>query len=136
MYVGCQGEQNVVDGETCIFLGVTRCSPSSWGDVTQFPNPIHDTWEPLAHLTGSEHIIREFNKEWEQDYLIKPAETLQTVTVSRNSDLEKYTKKVCEGQTTTDIEETMGEGGGDDDEEGESEDEDEDGEGTRLADSI
>ncbi len=25
-----------------------------WRD---FPNPIHDTWDPLAHLTGSEHDL-------------------------------------------------------------------------------
>ena len=29
-----------------------------------FPNPIHDTW-------GSENMIREFNKKWEEDYRIK-----------------------------------------------------------------
>ena len=99
MDVWCQGKKNVVGGETYIFLGVERCVPSSWSVVTQFPNPIHDTWEPLARLTGSEHMIQEFNKKWEQDYLIKTAETLQVVTVRRNSTLEKNTKKVSEGQT-------------------------------------
>jgi hypothetical protein len=33
-----------------------------WSD---FPDPVHDTWEPLAHLSGSEHMIREFNQRWE-----------------------------------------------------------------------
>ena len=32
-----------------------------------FPNPIHDTWDPLAHFTVSEHMIREFSKKWEED---------------------------------------------------------------------
>ena len=29
-----------------------------WRD---FPDPKDDTWDPLAHLSGSEHMIREFN---------------------------------------------------------------------------
>ena len=33
-----------------------------------FPDPNHDTWEPLHHLSGSEHMIREFNQQWEKDY--------------------------------------------------------------------
>ena len=41
-----------------------------------FPDPNHDTWEPLHHLSGSEHMIREFNQEWEKDYVRKTAETL------------------------------------------------------------
>jgi hypothetical protein len=51
-----------------------------WRD---FPNPIHDTWKRLNHSTGSEHMIREIDKKWEQDYLIKTAQTLQTVTDRR-----------------------------------------------------
>jgi len=34
-------------------------------------------------------MIREFNKKWEQDYLIKTAETLQAVTDRRNTTLFK-----------------------------------------------
>ena len=34
-----------------------------------FPDPNHDTWEPLHHLSGSEHMIREFNQQWEKDYV-------------------------------------------------------------------
>ena len=41
-----------------------------------FPDPNHDTWEPLYHLSGSEHMIREFNQQWEKDYVRKTAETL------------------------------------------------------------
>ena len=32
-----------------------------------FPHPKDDTWESLAHLSGSEHMIREFNDQWEKD---------------------------------------------------------------------
>ena len=35
-----------------------------WSD---FPDPKDDTWEPLDHLSGSEHMIREFNEQWEKD---------------------------------------------------------------------
>ena len=40
-----------------------------------FPDPKDDTWEPLGHLSGSEHMIREFNEQWEKDYVRKTAET-------------------------------------------------------------
>jgi hypothetical protein len=36
-----------------------------------FPDPKDDTWEPLAHLSGSEHMIRELNQEWDKDYVRK-----------------------------------------------------------------
>ena len=36
-----------------------------------FPDPKDDTWEPLGHLSGSEHMIREFNEQWEKDYVSK-----------------------------------------------------------------
>ncbi len=34
-----------------------------------FPDPKDDTWEPLGHLSGSEHMIREFNEQWEKRML-------------------------------------------------------------------
>ena len=71
--------------------------------------------------------------KWEQDYLIKTAETLQAVTDRRNAALEKNAKRVCDSQTAADIPEAMGEGGGDDDKGSKSEDENEGAEGTRLA---
>ena len=64
-------------------------------------------------------MIREFNKKCEQEYLIKTAETFQSVTDRRNDALEKNTKRVCDSQMTADIDEAIGEGGGDDDEVGE-----------------
>ena len=48
-----------------------------------FPDPKDDTWEPLHHLSGSEHMIREFNEQWETDYVRKTAETLQVQTARR-----------------------------------------------------
>jgi hypothetical protein len=37
-----------------------------WGG---FPDPKYDTWEHLGHLSGSEHMIREFNDQWEKRML-------------------------------------------------------------------
>ena len=71
-----------------------------------FPDPRDDTWEPLDHLSGSEHMIREFNEQWEKDYVRKTAETLQVQADRRKSAAEKNTQR-------DDIDETMGEGGGD-----------------------
>jgi hypothetical protein len=34
-----------------------------------FPDPKDDTWKPLGHLSGSEHMIREFNEQWEKRML-------------------------------------------------------------------
>jgi hypothetical protein len=56
-------------------------------------------------MTGSAHVIREFNKKWEPDYLIKTTETLQAVTDRRNAALEKNAKGVCDCQTAADVEE-------------------------------
>ena len=88
-----------------------------------FPDPNHDTWEPLHHLSGSEHMMREFNQQWEKDYVRKTAETLEAQVVRRKSVAEKNTQR-------DDIDESMGEGGGDEEEDGESEDDNEDGHGT------
>ena len=55
-----------------------------------FPDPKDDTWEPLGHLSGSEHMIREFNEQWEKDYVRKTVETLEDQTVRRNFCDNKY----------------------------------------------
>ncbi len=34
-----------------------------------FLDPKHDTWEPLGHLSGREHMIRELNEQWEKRML-------------------------------------------------------------------
>ena len=84
--------------------------------------------------TYDQDIQQEVGTRLLNNYISK--DTLQTVTDRRNSALEKNVKRVCDSQTTADIEEAMGEGRGDDDEEGESEDENEDVQGTRLADNT
>ena len=67
-------------------------------------------------------MIREFNEQWEKDYVRKTAETLQAQAVRRKSAAEKNAHR-------DDIDEAMGEGGGDEEEDGESEDDNEDGHG-------
>ena len=39
-------------------------------------------------------MVWEFNKNWEQDYLIKTGKTLQTATDRRNYSLKKITKSL------------------------------------------
>ena len=90
-----------------------------------FPDPKDDTWEPLDHLSGSEHMIREFNQQWDKDYVWKTAETLQAQADRRKSPTEKNAHR-------DDIDEAMGEGGGDEEEDGESEDDNEDGHGSGV----
>ena len=65
-------------------------------------------------------MIREFNEQWEKDYVRKTAETLQAHTVRRKSAADKNAQR-------DDIDEAMGEGGGDEEEDGQSEDDNEDG---------
>jgi hypothetical protein len=79
-----------------------------------FPDPKDDTWEPLDHLSGSEHMIREFNEQWEKDYVRKTVETLEDQTVRRKSAVDKNAQR-------DNIDEAMGEGGTDEEEDGESE---------------
>ena len=35
-----------------------------------FPLDKDDTWEPITNLPGSEHMIAEFQKNWEEEYSI------------------------------------------------------------------
>ncbi len=67
-------------------------------------------------------MIREFNEQWEKDYVRKTAETLEAQAVRRQSAAEKNAQR-------DDIDEAIGEGGGDEEEDGESEDDNEDGHG-------
>ena len=36
-----------------------------------YPESKYDTWETITNLPGSENMITEFNKKWEQDYKIR-----------------------------------------------------------------
>jgi hypothetical protein len=114
-----------------------------------FPDPNHDTWEPLHHLSGSEHMIREFNQQWEKDYVRKTAETLEAQDARRKIAAEKNAffsaaiflriassmSSLTSSRHCHDIDEAMGEGGGDEEEDGESEDDNEDAHGTAGASS-
>jgi hypothetical protein len=62
-----------------------------------FPDPKDDTWEPLGHLLGSEHMIREFSQQWEKDYVRKTVETLVSQTVRRKVQPSRVTR----GRTLT-----------------------------------
>ena len=53
-----------------------------WRD---FPLDKDDTWEPITNLPGSEHMIAEFQRHWEDQYKIKTSEQLQSVIDKRNT---------------------------------------------------
>ena len=53
-----------------------------WRD---FPLDKDDTWEPITNLPGSEHMIAEFQRNWEEQYKIKASEQLQSVIDKRNT---------------------------------------------------
>ncbi len=97
-----------------------------WRD---FPLDYDDTWEPITNLPGSEHMIAEFQKRWQEEYKIKTVDQLQSVIDKRNTGNEKNTQTQRVRNTTDDMDETRTDGD-DDDESGYSEDdhaEDEDG---------
>jgi hypothetical protein len=54
-----------------------------------FPLDKDDTWEPITNLPGSEHMIAEFQKHWQEEYKIKTSEQLQSVIDKRNTRNEK-----------------------------------------------
>ncbi len=43
-----------------------------WRD---FPLDKDETWEPITSLPGSEHMIAEFQRHWEEQYKIKNSNT-------------------------------------------------------------
>jgi hypothetical protein len=53
-----------------------------WSD---FPLDKDDTWDPITILPGSEHMIAEFQRNWEEQYKIKTSEQLQSVIDKRNN---------------------------------------------------
>ena len=53
-----------------------------WRD---FPLDKDDTWEPITNLPGSEHMIAEFQKHWQEEYKIKTSEQLQSVIDKNNT---------------------------------------------------
>ena len=88
-----------------------------WRD---FPLDKDDTWEPITNLPGSEHMIAEFQRHWEEQYKIKTSEQLQSVIDKRNTLNEKNAQQ-HERNTAADMDEARADGD-DDDEGGNSED--------------
>jgi hypothetical protein len=91
-----------------------------WRD---FPLDKDDTWEPITNLPGSEHMIAEYQRIWEEQYKIKTSEQLQSVIDQRNTRNEKNAQTQRERDTTVDVEEVRTDGD-EDDEGGNSEGED------------
>ena len=89
-----------------------------WRD---FPLDKDDTWEPITNLPGSEHMIAEFQRNWEEQYKIKTSEQLQSVIDKRNTLNEKNAQTQHERNTPADMDEARADGD-DDDEGGNSED--------------
>ena len=78
-----------------------------WRD---FPLDKDDTWEPITNLPGSEHLIAEFQRHWEEQYKIKTSEQLQSVIDTRNTRNEKNAQTQRERDTTADMDETRADG--------------------------
>ena len=52
---------------------ITKNGPEFLIGWRDFPVEKDDTWEPITNLTGSEHMICEFQKQHELDYADKTA---------------------------------------------------------------
>ena len=89
-----------------------------WRD---FPLDKDDTWELITNLPGSEHMIAEFQRNWDEQYKIKTSEQLQSVIDKRNTLNEKNAQTQHERNTAVDMDEARADGD-DDDEGGNSED--------------
>ncbi len=102
---------------------------SSSGDVTRdFPLEKDDTWEPITNLTGSEHMICEFQKQYDLDYATKTVVVLKQVVDRRKSMNEKNTRMTLDN-TVAEIHESRDDDGGDDAEEDDDNEDEEHGEG-------
>jgi hypothetical protein len=73
-----------------------------WSD---FPHERDDTREPISNLTGSEHMICEFQKQYTLDYEMKTADVLKQVTDRKKSVNEKNARTELD-KTTDNIQET------------------------------
>ena len=96
-----------------------------WRD---FPLERDDTWEPISNLTGSEHMICEFQKQHAVDYDVKTAAVLKQVADRRKSMNEKNASTALDN-TADDIQEARDDNGCDDAEEEDDNDNEENGEG-------
>ena len=96
-----------------------------WRD---FPLEKDDTWEPITNLTGSEHMICEFQKQHELDYAVKTAAVLEQVADRRKAMNEKNSRTALD-KTADDIQEARDDNGCDDAEEEDDNEDEEHGEG-------
>ncbi len=62
-----------------------------------------DTWQPITNLTGSEHMICEFQKQHDLDYSSKTAVVLKQVADRRKAINEKNARTTLDN-TADDIE--------------------------------
>ena len=60
---------------------MTKTGPEFLIGCRDFPLERDDTWEPISNLTGSEHMICEFQKQHALDYAAKTVAVLQQVAV-------------------------------------------------------
>jgi hypothetical protein len=95
-----------------------------WRD---FPLERDDTWEPISNLTGSEHMICEFQKQHALDYEMKTAAVLKQVADRKKAVNEKNASTALD-KTADDIQEARDDNACDDAEE-EDDEEEEHGEG-------
>ena len=95
-----------------------------WRD---FPLERDDTWEPISNLTGSEHMICEFQKQYALDYEMKTAAVLKQVADRKKAVNEKNASTALD-KTADDIQEARDDNACDDAEE-EDDEEEEHGEG-------
>jgi hypothetical protein len=59
-----------------------------------------------VNLPGSEHMIAEFQKHWQEEYKIKTSEQLQSVIDKRNTRNEKNAQTQHDRNTATDMDES------------------------------
>ena len=85
---------------------VTRTSKNLF-EKCDFPLDKGDTWDPITNLPGSEQMITEFQKDWEEEYKIKMVEELQSVVDKRNTRNKKNAKTEHDRNTATDMDESI-----------------------------
>jgi hypothetical protein len=107
---------------------VLSSSSPKWRD---FPLGKDDTWQPITNLTGSEHMICEFQTQHELDYSAKTTAVLKQVADRRKAMNEKNVRTALDN-TAHDIQEARDDNGCDDAEEEDDNEDEEHGEGPGM----
>ena len=81
---------------------MTKNGPEFLIGWCEFPLKKDDTWEPITNLTGSEHMICEFQKQHELDY------------ADRRKTMNEKNASTALDNTADDIQEAQDDNGGDD----------------------